>query len=112
MDSEFVELADLNGDGLPDLLRTFSSELPHQAFINRGLQAAPQALAWQPPAEMSGDGRAWGVNLESTSGVAHLADMDGDGLADLVVKSPTDEVYFFRNQGNLEWGTAPAHGRQ
>ena len=103
MDSSLVELADVNGDGLPDVFRTFGGELPHQAFLNQGVQKGTQALAWRAPQEMSGDARAWNVNLQSASSVTHLADMNGDGLADLVVKSATDEVFFFANQGNLSW---------
>ena len=37
MDNPYVELADLNGDGLPDILQTFAGDLPHRAFLNLGL---------------------------------------------------------------------------
>ncbi len=105
VDNEFVELADLNGDGLPDILRTFGGGLPHQAFLNQGVKKGTQSLSWQMAREVGGDARAWNVNLQSAAGVAHLADMDGDGLADLALKSLTDEVYFFRNRGDLSWGS-------
>ncbi len=104
MDNEFVELADLNGDGLPDLLRTFDGGLPHQAFLNQGFNPSSRALGWKAAREIPGDARAWNVNLQSAKGVAHLADMDGDGLADLVVKSAINDVFFFSNRGDLGWG--------
>ncbi len=103
MDNEFVELADVNGDGLPDLIRTFAGDLPHQAFLNKGIIKSARAVQWQSALEFKGDPRAWSVNLQSALAVAHLADMNGDGLADLVVKSAAEDVFFFANQGNLSW---------
>ena len=34
----------------------------------------------------------------------HLADMDGDGLADLVHKAADEAVFYFANRGRLKWG--------
>ncbi len=99
VDSEFAEFADLNGDGLPDILRTFGGGLPHQAFLNQGLRSGTRSIGWRARQEMDGDARAWNASLESIQGVAHLADMDGDGLADLVLNATADDVYFFSNQG-------------
>ncbi len=103
MDNALVELADLNGDGLPDILQTFAGDLPHRAFLNHGVDAASRSVMWLAPRELSGDGRAWNVNLASTLGVAHLADMNGDGLADLVTKTATGDVFYFANSGGLKW---------
>src|SRR5207247_5457236 len=41
-------------------------------------------------------------NLSSVS--THLADMDGDGLADLVHKTAENDVFYFANRGRLAWG--------
>jgi YD repeat-containing protein len=40
--------------------------------------------------------------LSSTT--THLADMDGDGLADLVTKSVEGDVFYFPNLGHVAWG--------
>jgi len=105
MDNDAVDLADLNADGLPDVLRTFAGGGPHLAFLNQGLQGADdqQSIAWSDPLEVGGDERAWNVNMASSSEIAHLADMDGDGLADLVFKSSAQQVFFFPNDGRLHW---------
>ncbi|HKS38751.1 MAG TPA: toxin TcdB middle/N-terminal domain-containing protein, partial [Verrucomicrobiae bacterium] len=105
MDNDSVDLADLNGDGLPDVLRTFPGGGAHQGFLNRGISPAggAKAVGWSDAVEIGGDERAWNVNLQSGSEVAHLADMNGDGLADLVFKSAVQDVFFFRNEGGLNW---------
>lgn len=103
MDNEFVDLVDLNADGLPDVLRT---ELggAHTVSLNRGLasQGEGAAIQWSAPVAVDpGNGTAW--NLDLASAQTHLADMDGDGLADLVHKSADETVFYFRNQGRLAW---------
>ena len=60
-------------------------------------------LAGQPVG--SEDGRAWQFNLQATAPIAHLADMDGDGLADLVVTALDGSVFYFPNRGQLLWGS-------
>lgn len=107
MDNDQVELLDLNADGLPDLLKTDFSGTPHQAFLNLGqitFTDGRRLIRWSSPAELGGDERAWNVSLLPAAQNAHLADMDGDGLADLAFKSAADDVFFFRNQGNISWG--------
>ncbi len=104
MDSGLTELVDLNGDGLPDLLHTgggISGDLPHEAWINLGMVGG--RLQWEPR-EMDGDPRAFLLNLETNS--VHLADIDGDGLADLVSAKGTREVEYFRNEGRARWGAS------
>jgi len=104
MDSEFVELIDLNADGLPDILRTDSGGGAHSASLNRGpLQPdGLSALQWSAPVAVdAGNGNAWNFDLGSQR--THLADMDGDGLADLVHKSTDESVFYFVNRGKLAW---------
>lgn len=104
MDNAFADLADLNADGLPDILRT---ELggAHTASLNLGPVPIPGGVAihWSDPAPVdSSNGTSWNFDLASDQ--THLADMDGDGLADLVHKSLDDTVFFFANRGQLAWG--------
>jgi RHS repeat-associated protein len=108
MDNSNVDLADLNGDGLPDLLRTGAAGGAHVAYLNRGEQgdATNHAIAWAAAQQIqTADGFAWNVTLQSATDVAHLSDMNGDGLADLVYKSAIGDVFFFANQGTLAWGS-------
>jgi hypothetical protein len=104
MDNPLVELVDLNGDGLPDILRTAQGGGEQQAYINRGEVQLDtgKAILWDPPVNVDpGNGTAWNYDLGSKD--THLADMDGDGLADLVHKSLTGDVFYFRNLGRVAW---------
>jgi RHS repeat-associated protein len=104
MDNANVELVDLNGDALPDLLRTGAAGGAHIAYLNRGGQTNG-AIGWSAAQQInSADGFAWNVNLQSATDVAHLSDMNGDGLADLAYKTALGDVFFFANQGSLGWG--------
>jgi len=101
MDAENAEFVDLNGDGLPDILRTLGDGvggLPHEAWVNRGLR--DNRIQWER-LEMGGDARAFTLGLRTNS--VHLADMDGDGLADLVLNAGAGEVSYFRNDGRFSW---------
>jgi RHS repeat-associated protein len=103
MDSELAELADLNGDGLPDILRT--GGLSHQVWLNlgEGVEQGERVIRWAPPQEVeSATGDAWSFRLDETT--THLADMDGDGLADLVHKAADGSVFYFASQGKSAWG--------
>lgn len=108
MDNGAVDLVDLNGDALPDLLETPPYGSPHVAYLNRGAQGSPQSIVWSDPIPVEGDARASNISLAETTGaIAHLADLDGDGLADLVYKTDT-EVYYFPNKptpGHVRWDT-------
>jgi RHS repeat-associated protein len=110
MDNPLVDLVDLNGDGLPDVLKTSAGGGAHIACLNRGEtnSASSRAIVWSTPQEVaSPDVMAWGVNLQSgaqpSENIAHLADMDGDGMADLVYRTPFDSVYYFKNLGSDSW---------
>ena len=107
MDNPLVEFLDLNGDGLPDVLVTDPGGGPHTAYVNGGqvASASGPVINWQGPAQVdSEDGRAWQFDLQSTAPIAHLADMDGDGLADLAVTALDGSVLYFPNRGRLLWG--------
>ncbi len=105
MDNNLVEFVDLNGDGLPDILKTDFAGGSHQAYLNLGeipLEAG-RAIDWDGPHDVDpGPGGAWNFGLDSAA--THLADMDGDGLADLVHKSAENDVFYFRNLGRRAWG--------
>ena len=85
MDNLLVDFVDLNGDGLPDILKTSSGGGAHQVSYNLGEHQIDggRAIRWSAPADVSTeDGMAWGINLESGGApgeaVAHLADMDAE----------------------------------
>jgi len=106
MDTKTVDLVDLNGDGVADVLKTEEFGGVHQAFLNLGERDTPdgRAIAWSNPIDMtSADGLAWGIDLSSSTTPAHLADMDGDGLSDLVYKSIQQDMYYFHNTGHVGW---------
>lgn len=104
MDSPGVDLVDVDGDGLPDILQTGVGGGAHQWYRNLGVtDAAKESLiVWAEVAEQaSPDGGAWNFSLDQAS--THLADMDGDGLADFVHKTELDEVFYFRSLGKAGW---------
>lgn len=104
-DRPSTELVDLNGDGLPDLLETPFGGGAHIGYINQGQQTGPfPGIAWAvgQPVFAGPDGSAQNSDL-SESGV-HLADMDGDGLADLV-RVGLDSVHYYRNSPRFQPST-------
>ncbi|MEI7935495.1 MAG: toxin TcdB middle/N-terminal domain-containing protein [Verrucomicrobiota bacterium] len=106
MDNPLAELIDLNGDGLPDILRTFAGgAVTNRGYLNRGLTQTngSRFIQWAGGIDLGGDARASSYALSSNT--VHLADMDGDGLSDLVVNSFNDTVFYFTNRANLTWGT-------
>lgn len=92
-----VDLVDINGDGLPDIVYTDPSiGGGHRFYINqgRGRWATNALIPEHSP-----------LDLLSTDGV-QIADMDGDGRADLLVKpgtDPTSPFYYYANPGDGGW---------
>lgn len=107
MDSPLIDLVDLNGDGLPDILETSESGGPHLGYLNLG--QTNNVMLWSAPQEIgAAEGGAWTYNLRSdiTEGQSvHLADMDGDGSADLNITSFLGDVYYCANSNRLGWGS-------
>ena len=104
-----AELVDINADGLPDLVYT-PTDGQHRFYLNRGtcpLAAQTPCFAGQSPPER--------LSLPNV----RMADMDGDGRADLLVKAgdtPGSPFYFYTNTagGNgrrtdrVDFGPAPS----
>jgi len=107
MDDPLVDLVDLNGDGLPDILKTVASGGQHTAYLNEGEldTAGGRFILWSAVTNVaSADGLAYGVDLQNTTQIAHLADMTGDGAADLVYNVGDGNVYYFQNLNSVGWG--------
>jgi RHS repeat-associated protein len=107
MDSERVDLIDLNRDGLPDILKTEGGN--HVVYRNLGevQQGSSRAIKWSQPLQVqviptSESALALRLNTDQIS----LADMNGDGISDLVNTSlspVSKDVSFFANDGNFGW---------
>ena len=110
MDKDWVDFIDFNADGAPDILRTDPNGAgPHTVFLNAGesVGEAGPVVAFGEGIEVGGDRLAWNLSLSPMkSSVAHLADMDGDGLSDLVYRTGVDAYVF----ANVSSGSAPAWG--
>jgi len=90
-----ADLIDIDGDSLPDIVHTSLLENAHQFYLNRGNGAfggSAEVPANSPPYYLSSSG-------------VQLADMDGDGLADLFVKNDFTFGYY-KNKGGLKWEEA------
>ena len=89
-----ADLVDINADGLPDLAYTAAEG--HRFYLNRGKgrwQTEPIYPAQSPPERIS-------------SPNVRMADMNGDGRVDLLVKSGATTgapFYFYTNNNNGEW---------
>ncbi len=107
MDNPLVDLVDLNGDSLPDILKTEAGGGQHIAYLNQGEldTAGGRFIVWSAPTNVaSADGLAYNVDLQNTTDIAHLADMNGDGAADLVYTTGDGYVYYFENLNSVAWG--------
>lgn len=108
MDNPLVDLIDMNGDALPDLLKTEQFGGQHTVYLNQGEKQGQygNTIAWSAGEKVrSLDGFARNVNLQDAQNtIAHLADMDGDGFSDLVYKAAFGDVYYFPNTGEKSWG--------
>jgi RHS repeat-associated protein len=71
-----VRIADVNGDGLPDLLSAIgaSGSNSYAAYINTG-SGWQSSSTWDPPLLFVGNGQDMGVRI---------ADVNGDGLPDIL----------------------------
>ena len=83
-----VDLADLNGDSFPDLLVTYAGQFT--TYVNQ------DGASWQPAARWS-PSQSPAVALSATG--VQLADLNGDGAIDLVVKSGTTDFRYFPGAG-------------
>lgn len=105
MDNPSLELVDLNGDGLPDILRTESGGV-HTGYVNRGVQetgGSPE-LTWDDGQEVGWEGTPF-VQQGLAESEVHLADMNGDGISDFVYTHPFENiVYYYQNRKSLMWG--------
>jgi YD repeat-containing protein len=107
MDNPLVDLVDLNGDSLPDIVKTEAGGGQHTAYLNQGELDTPggRFISWSAVTNVaSADGLAYNVDLQNTTPVAHLADMTGDGAADLVYTAGDGSVYYFQNLNSVAWG--------
>ena len=79
-----VEISDLDGDGLPDLLLTLPGQ--YSSFLNE------DGTSWQSEVD-------WDLSKSPSMALGQtgvqLADLDGDGAIDLVAKSGTSDFRYF-----------------
>ncbi|HEY6724448.1 MAG TPA: toxin TcdB middle/N-terminal domain-containing protein, partial [Polyangiaceae bacterium] len=87
-------LADLNGDSLPDLIVAEAGS--YQSYVNQDGAAWSATKVWTDSVTPS-------VSLSSEGG--QLADVDGDGAIDLLVKS-ADEFRYFPGLSATEFGAS------
>ncbi len=109
MDKDWVDISDLNGDGLADILRTNPVTGPHTAYLNQGeVNDNGRKVKWSDGIVIGGDPQTATVTLSAMSNaVASLNDVNGDARADLVYKSGPFDVFYFKNEvpgGMPEWG--------
>ena len=92
-----VSLADLDGDGLPDLLVTRSGQ--YRSYLNH------DGTTWKAPVDWAAaDSPSFAL---SDVGV-QLADLDGDGAIDLVAKSGVADFRFLPGKDATHFGSAVA----
>ncbi|MBI2392838.1 MAG: VCBS repeat-containing protein [Deltaproteobacteria bacterium] len=89
-----VDLADLDGDGLPDLLVTSAGA--YRTYLNH------DGLSWKPPMDW---GASASPSLELSQIGVQLADLDGDGAIDLVAKSGTSYFRYFPGRSATSFAT-------
>ena len=94
--SSYADIADMNGDGLPDLVYTGDV---HQVFFNK------DGHAWQSSYDVPGGFSEFKLDHANTM----LMDMDGDGFTDLFIQDPSINGYsYFRGgQPNNGWALQP-----
>lgn len=110
INNDAVEITELNGDGLADMLVTNPAGGVHKAYLNLGEQTVndAQAVVWSGAIEVGGDSRVYSVNFATSALPADLSDLNGDGQSDLVVVNGPFEGYYFPQEfeNHLpKWGT-------
>jgi len=105
MDSELVELVDLNRDGLPDILKTDYYGGIHQVYQNLGMQQlnGSAVIRWDYP-KLFNSKDELAAKLHLAEDRVNLADMNGDGISDFVHTTLDKQVRYFPNLGNFSWG--------
>ena len=105
MDSQLAELVDLNRDSLPDLLKTDFSGGNHTCYFNLGMKTSDgrREIDWDNGHTVtSPDGLAQLLHLVDKQ--VNLADMDGNGISDLIHTTYSGDVFYHLNQGDGSWG--------
>ncbi len=105
MDNDLVDLVDLNRDGLADILHTDFYGSTHFCSLNLGEDPEDTGtILWSGQKNVSSDD-GLALNLHLAEDQINLADMDGDGLADLVQTTLTGDVFYYGNTGEISWKT-------
>ncbi len=94
-----VDLADLNGDGLPDLLVTKAGAF--RSYLNHDGTSWKAGVDWAPSDSPS---------LELASVGVQLADVDADGALDLLAKSGTSSFRYLPGKSDTAFGAAVTLG--
>jgi RHS repeat-associated protein len=105
VDNELVDFIDLNRDGLPDILKTDLYGGAHTGYINKGLKQENDLafIVWDYGRTVSSP-YGLAAQLHLAGNRVHLADMDGNGISDLIHTTNANEVFYHLNQGDGSWG--------
>ncbi|MBW2000354.1 MAG: VCBS repeat-containing protein, partial [Deltaproteobacteria bacterium] len=97
-----AEFLEINGDGLPDILCTSDSG-DHVAYINQGTFEEPGTLSFSEPIPLTAR-EDEAIQLSLRDKKVFLADMNGDGIADLIRAAVMEGSTWYLNTGKLAWG--------
>lgn len=99
MDNNSTEIIDFNNDGLPDIL--YTDGFQQSVTLNMGPEetGGEKVIRWSTGQVVSD------LSIDLASDNVSLMDMNGDGLADLTIKSIiSEEIYYYPNLGTMGWG--------
>ena len=100
---------DINGDGLNDLLigeKTAASKGQIRVYLNHGTAQVPLFADYT---YLQGSNGAWSVTADNCLGVAfRLADVNGDGMEDLVYGTYDGKILWSRRNANGTYGSGTA----